>query len=353
MQHTLGEIADFLQAELKGDANYAITGIAPLDKARENQISFFGKAAGFAQISREHLAASKAGALILNTKDAETIQASSSRGLTAGSGFPASAGNDGKQPAGYTGNILLVEDPYLSYARLTELFNNAPKITPGIHDKAVIGKDVSIGKNVIIEAGCVIRDGAKIGDNCHLYPNVIIYHDVQIGSNVIIHSGAVIGADGFGFANNKGQWCKIHQLGSVQIGDNVEIGANTCIDRGALMDTIIENGVKIDNQVQIGHNVRIGMNTIIAGCTGIAGSTTIGRHCMIGGASNINGHINIADQVIITGTSTIARPITKPGIYSSGLEVQPHQKWLRTKILLLELANMLKRLRRLEEQQHA
>lgn len=325
MQHTLGEIADFLQAELKGDANYVITGIAPLDKAREDQISFFGKAVGFAQISREHLAASKAGALILNAKDDE----------------------------GYTGNILLVADPYLSYARLTELFNNAPKITPGIHDKAVIGKDVSIGKNVIIEAGCVIRDGAKIGDNCHLYPNVIIYHDVQIGSNVIIHSGAVIGADGFGFANNKGQWCKIHQLGSVQIGDDVEIGANTCIDRGALMDTIIENGVKIDNQVQIGHNVRIGMNTIIAGCTGIAGSTIIGKHCMIGGAVNINGHINIADQVIITGASTIERSITKPGIYSSSLEVQPHQKWLRTKVLLLELANILKRLRRLEEQQHA
>jgi UDP-3-O-[3-hydroxymyristoyl] glucosamine N-acyltransferase len=50
-------------------------------------------------------------------------------------------------------------------------------------------------------------------------------------------------------------WQKIHQLGSVLIGNDVEVGASTTIDRGALDDTIIEGDVKIDNQVQIGHNV--------------------------------------------------------------------------------------------------
>ena len=322
--HTLGELAEFLQAELKGDTDYVITSIAPLEKARENQISFFGKAEGFVQTSRQYLTATKASAVILTVKDAED----------------------------YFGNAILVEDPYVSYAKLTSLFNNAPKIKPGIHATAVIGQNVSIGEGTIIEAGCVVSDGVKIGDNCHLYPNVTTYHNVQIGNRAIIHSGAVIGADGFGMANDKGKWCKIYQLASVQIGDDVEIGANTCIDRGALEDTIIEDGVKLDNQIQIAHHVKIGAHTVIAGCTGIAGSTTIGKHCMIGGAVNINGHINITDQVIITGASTIERSITEPGIYSSALEVQPHQKWLRTKVLLLQLANIVKRLRKLEEQQN-
>ncbi len=44
----------------------------------------------------------------------------------------------------------------------------------------------------------------------------------------------MIGADGFGFANEKGVYIKIPQTGGVAIGDDVEIGANTTIDRGAL-----------------------------------------------------------------------------------------------------------------------
>src|SRR4029077_18593068 len=110
------------------------------------------------------------------------------------------------------------------------------------------------------------------------------YHHVKIGKRVHITSGAVIGSDGFGFANQKGVWHKVPQLGGVTIGDDVDIGANTAIDRGAIEDTIIEKGVKLDNLIQVGHNVRIGENSIIAGCVAIAGSTVIGKNCMIGGA---------------------------------------------------------------------
>src|SRR5690606_40077677 len=72
-----------------------------------------------------------------------------------------------------------------------------------------------------------------------------IYHDVTIGKRVVIQSGAVIGGEGFGFANQKGVWQKIAQIGGVTIGDDVEIGANTTVDRSALADTLIGNGVKI------------------------------------------------------------------------------------------------------------
>ena len=84
----------------------------------------------------------------------------------------------------------------------------------------------------------------------------------------------MIGADGFGFASDRGTWVKVPQVGSVRIGDDVEIGANTTIDRGAIDDTVVEQGVKLDNQIQVGHNVTIGAHTAIAACTGISGSTT-------------------------------------------------------------------------------
>ena len=93
-----------------------------------------------------------------------------------------------------------------------------------------------------------------------------------MGDHVRIHSGSVIGADGFGFApDGTGGYQKIHQIGGVEIGNNVEIGACTTIDRGALENTIIGNGVIIDNHVQIGHNAEVGDNTAMARLCRVSG----------------------------------------------------------------------------------
>jgi len=338
-KYFLAEIAEFLCAELRGDAKCIINSIAPLDKAKHDQISFCAKIPGFTPGIRKYLSTTKAGAVILSPKDAKH----------------------------YCGNALLVPNPYLSYAKLTSLFIEKSKSKPGIHETAVVGQNcdihssvsvaanccignnVTIGEHSVIAPNCTLGDDVEIGDNCHLYPNVTVYHGVEIDSRVIIHSGAVLGADGFGMANDNGKWCKIHQLGGVKVGNDVEIGANTCIDRGALEDTVISDGVKLDNQIQIGHNVRIGAHTIIAGCVAIAGSTSIGEYCMIGGGTSFNGHINIADRTIITGASIVGKSITDPGVYSSGISVQPHHKWMKTMLRLSQLNDMFVKLRKLKE----
>ncbi|MBU5233999.1 UDP-3-O-(3-hydroxymyristoyl)glucosamine N-acyltransferase, partial [Vibrio cholerae] len=112
-----------------------------------------------------------------------------------------------------------------------------------------------IGAGVTVGAHCFIGARCQIGADGWLAPRVTLYHDVRIGQRVVIQSGAVIGGEGFGFANAKGIWHKIAQVGGVLIGDDVEIGVNTAVDRGALADTVIGNGVKLDNQIQIAHNV--------------------------------------------------------------------------------------------------
>jgi UDP-3-O-[3-hydroxymyristoyl] glucosamine N-acyltransferase len=333
-KYILAEIAEFLHAELRGDAECIINSIASLDKAKQNQISFCAKMPGFASDISRYLLTTEAAAVILSPKDAER----------------------------YSGNALLVPNPYLSYAKLTSLFDGAPESESGIHKTAVIGKscdihnsvsvaanccignNVTVGKHSVIAPNCVIGDDVEIGNDCHLYPNVSIYHGVLIGNGVIIHSGAVLGADGFGMANDNGKWYKIHQLGGVRVGNDVEIGANTCIDRGALEDTVIGDGVKLDNQIQIGHNVKIGEHTIIAGCVAIAGSTSIGEYCMIGGGTSFNGHISIADRTVITGASVVGRSITDPGVYSSAVTVQPHRKWMKTVSRLLQLDDVVGKL---------
>ncbi|RJG49072.1 UDP-3-O-(3-hydroxymyristoyl)glucosamine N-acyltransferase [Motilimonas pumila] len=269
---------------------------------------------------------------------------------------------------GFEGTALVMSNPYLGFALATQLLDTTPAPAKDIAPTAVIdktaklGSGVVVGANAVIEsgveiganteigAGCFIGKNTKIGENGRIWANVSIYHEVVIGHSCCIQSGTVIGADGFGYANEKGRWVKIPQLGTVLIGDRVEIGANTCIDRGALDDTLIADGVIIDNLCQIAHNCEIGENTAIAGAATFAGSLKIGKNCMVGGASVLNGHMEICDNVHITGMSMVIRPIDKPGVYSSGIPLQPNKEWRKTAARTLNIDSMHKRIKELEKQ---
>ena len=231
-----------------------------------------------------------------------------------------------------------------------------------IAESAKIAASVTVGPNAVIEqgaeiaegcsigAGSFIGKGAKIGANTKIWANVSIYHDVEIGSDCSVHANTVIGADGFGYANEKGQWIKIPQLGSVVIGNKVEIGASTTVDRGAIDNTEIHDNVIIDNQVQIAHNVIIKEGTAIAGCAVIAGSTTIGKYCQLGGLAGVAGHYEICDGVVLTGMSMVISGIDKPGVYSSGVPHSENKDWRRNMAQVRQLSTINKRLKAVEKQ---
>ena len=200
-----------------------------------------------------------------------------------------------------------------------------------------------------IGAGSVIGTGCRIGDGSTLDARVTLYHGVELGKRCLILSGAVIGSLGFGFANEKGVWHRIAQIGRVILGDDVEVGANTTIDRGALDDTVIGNGVKLDNLVQIAHNVSVGDHTAMAAFVGVAGSTTIGRHCVFGGASGISGHLKVGDQVHLTGMTMVTRDLPEPGVYSSGVPVDTNRRWQKNAVRFRQLDDLAKRLRKLDK----
>lgn len=336
LKHTykLSELATLLGAECHGDSDCTIEGVATLQSATAQQISFLDNVR-----YRKYLPATKASAVILIKDELEHCPT----------------------------NALVSNNPYLAYAKVAVLFDQSLQNKPGVHVSAVleagcqihpsasigancvIGPDVWIGESAVIGAGCVIGRGSRIGAHTRLAANVTVYHGIVIGQRTVIHSGVVIGSDGFGFAPDKGTWHKVPQMGSVHIGDDVEIGANTVIDRGALENTIIENGVKLDNLIQIAHNVVVGAHTVIAGCVGIAGSTTIGKHCAIGGKVAIAGHLSITDGVMIAGGSGIAKSITKPGVYSSCLPAEEASSWRKNLARIYQLDDNARRLRELEK----
>ncbi|MCF2950150.1 UDP-3-O-(3-hydroxymyristoyl)glucosamine N-acyltransferase [Paraglaciecola aquimarina] len=264
---------------------------------------------------------------------------------------------------------LVMANPYVGYAKAAQLLDNTPAASHEISPRAEIAKsaslgqgvkigafaviesDVILGDNVQIGAGCFIGKGAKIGANTKLWANVSIYHDVIMGEDCLIQANTVIGSDGFGYANDQGQWIKIPQLGSVEIGNRVEIGASTTIDRGALDNTILADGVIIDNQCQIAHNVEIGENTAMAACSVVAGSTTIGKNCSIAGLVGINGHIAICDGVVMTGMSMMTKNITQAGVYSSGMPAEPYKQWRKNVIAMRNITSLNQRVKTLEKSQ--
>ena len=210
--------------------------------------------------------------------------------------------------------------------------------------------DAQVAPDAIIGPLCVVERGASVGTGSWLKSRVTLSEDCAIGERCIVHPGAVIGADGFGFAQEQGQWIKIEQLGRVRVGNDVEIGANTCIDRGAIGDTVIEDGVKLDNLIQIAHNVHLGRNVAMAACAGIAGSTTVGAGCTIGGAANIMGHITLAEGVHISATSFASRSLHKPGVYTGFFPIDDNAAWEKNAATAKQLHRLRDRIKALEQQ---
>jgi len=334
-KHSLSDLAERFQLELRGHGSTLVDGVGTLRSATPSQVSFLANPR-----YRGELPSTRAGAVILKSEDV---------------------------PASPT-NCLVSSNPYLAYARLAKLFEPQSPEDPGIHISAVIdptaklGNGVNVGANVvigarcavgagtIIGAGCVIEPDCMLGTACRLHANVTLMRNVRLGDRVIVHPGAVIGADGFGIALAGDHWEKVPQLGGVRIGNDCEIGANTTIDRGAVEDTILEDDVRVDNLVQIAHNVFIGAHTAIAAMVGIAGSARIGRGCMLAGQCGIFGHVEIADRVTIAAHSVAYHSIEEPGSTWSGmLPSQPIKDWQRNLSRLRKLDELAGRIMALEK----
>ena len=332
--YTLAELTARCGGELRGDGGVRIQAVATIQNAGPGSIAFLAN-----PHYRKFLASTGASALILSPADAEGC----------------------KLPA------LVTPNPYLLYARVATLLAPAAAVRRGVHPAAhvdpaaKVAPDAWIGPGAVVEAGtevgagasvgpnCTLMEGARLGEGSRLVANVTLCHRVHIGKRALLHPGVVVGADGFGFAPDKGGWVKVPQLGTVRIGDDVEIGANTTVDRGALEDTVIEDGVKLDNQIQVAHNVRIGAHTAVAGCTAIAGSAVIGKHCMIAGGVGITGHIEICDGVTVTAMTLVTHSITQPGVYSGSLPMDTQQQWRKNSVRFRQLDAIARRLAALEK----
>ena len=334
---TLAELAQLLDAEVVGDEQTAIRGIAPLEDAGSGDLAFVNSD----RSALDRLAASRASAVLVAPD------------------MPVD------RPA------LRVPDPQLGLIRLVEAYFPQQHPAWGIDERAVLAPDVAVGQRVnvgpyavigegvrleddaVIYPGTYVGPGCHIGPQCVLYANVSLYPRVTLGRGVVIHSGAVIGADGFGYRRLDGEGHrKIPQIGGVLVGDGVEIGANTCIDRATLGNTVVEAGAKLDNLVQIGHNSVVGADTVIAGQAGVSGSVRVGAGVRMGGQAGIADHLTVGAEASIAGQAGVATDVA-PGTTVFGTPAVPATLAKRAHLYGLKLGELFQRVKRLQRRLEA
>lgn len=280
-----------LSFSLHGDASRRVSGVAPLQAASGEQLSFLANPR-----YRGAVAASRAGAIVMTAADRRALFADGAAAAAA---------------------LIECANPYAWFAFAAQLLSPGGPPAAGVADGAHVAADASVDGSARIDAGAVVESGAavgprcwvgagafvgagaRLGADCRLHPGARVLAGCVVGARGIVHSGAVIGSDGFGFAPLDGRWIKIPQTGRVVIGDDVEIGANVTIDRGTFRATRIGRGTKIDNLVHVAHNVRIGENVVIAAQTGIAGSAVVEDNVVLAGQAGIADHARIEAGVLV------------------------------------------------------
>jgi UDP-3-O-[3-hydroxymyristoyl] glucosamine N-acyltransferase len=329
----LADVAEKLSCKLEGDGNLEINGVATLEDANPEQISF-----------------------LTNVKYHREAKATKASAIIVGPDFPA-----------FEKALLRHNNPYLTFAKALRLFYAPLAKTPGIHptalisENAIIGQEVfigaysfigdgvTIGNHVVLESHCTVLENSSIGAYSTLHTGCVIRERVIIGKHCVIQSNSVIGSDGFGYAKqDDGSWYKILQTGTVIIEDDVEVGALTSIDRATLGETRIAKGARIDNLVQIGHGSVVGQDSLICAQVGMAGSTIIGKNVILTGQVGVAGHLTIGDNVVATPQTGIPNSV-EPGAIISGAPAMDHRIWMKSSSVITRLPELLKTIRSLEK----
>ncbi|HBR12249.1 MAG TPA: UDP-3-O-(3-hydroxymyristoyl)glucosamine N-acyltransferase [Chryseobacterium sp.] len=334
MEFSAEQIAGLINGRIIGDGSTVITGVSPIENGQAGHLSFVGQERFLPYIDTTDCAVLIVSESLLENKEYKPV-------------------------------IIAVEDAYLSFQVLMNLYQEMQGRKTGIEEGSFFHETAEVGENVYIGAFTYVSEKAKVGDNTQIYPHVYIGKGVKIGKNCkidsgariydycvvgdncIIHSNTVVGGDGFGFQPTAEGFKKIPQLGNVVIEDHVEIGSNCSIDRATIGSTIIGKGTKIDNLIQIAHNVKIGENNVIAAQAGIAGSTVIGDWNQIGGQVGIVGHIKIGNQVKIQAQSGV-NSAAKDGEVLYGSPAINYSDYRRNYVHFRHFTDIVKRIEELE-----
>lgn len=303
--HTLKEIADLIDCEFVGDANFQVLGMNEIHVVQPGDIVFVDHPKYYDK------ALNSAATIILINKNVDCP--------------------DGKA-------LLISDDPFRDFNKLTRHFR------PFQGTNVSISLSAEIGENTFIQPNCFIGNNVKIGQNCIIYSNVSIYDNTIIGDNVIIQAGTILGADAFYYKKRESGFDQLLSGGRVVIENNVGIGALCTIDKGVTGDTTIGEGTKIDNQVHVGHDTLIGKKCLIAAQTGIAGCVIIEDEVTLWGQVGTTSGITIGSKAVVLGQTGVTKSIEGGKSYF-GTPIEESREKLKQLAHIKQIPDILSKLK--------
>lgn len=303
--HTLKEIADLIDCEFVGDANFQVFGMNEIHVVEPGDIVFVDHPKYYDK------ALNSAATIILINKNVDCP--------------------DGKA-------LLISDDPFRDFNKLTQHFR------PFQDTNVSISLSAEIGENTFIQPNCFIGNNVKIGKNCIIHSNVSIYDNTVIGDNVIIHAGTILGADAFYYKKREAGFDQLISGGRVVIKNNVGIGALCTIDKGVTGDTTIGEGTKIDNQVHVGHDTVIGKKCLIAAQTGIAGCVIVEDEVTLWGQVGTTSGITIGKKSIVMGQTGVTKSLEGGKVYF-GTPVEESREKLKQLANIKKIPEILNKLK--------
>ncbi|WP_324718923.1 UDP-3-O-(3-hydroxymyristoyl)glucosamine N-acyltransferase [Salinimicrobium sp. HB62] len=303
-QHTLEQIATIISSEFVGPADFPVFGMNEIHVVTPGDIVFVDHPKYYDK------ALNSAATVVLINKKVEC-------------------------PEGKA--LLISDDPFRDFNKLTKYFKPFEKATSNISASA------EIGEGTVVQPGAFVGNNVKIGKNCLIHSNVSLYDNTVIGDNVTIHSGSVLGGDAFYYKKRPEGYDKLISGGRVVIKNHVDIGANCTIDKGVTGDTTIGKGTKLDNLIQVGHDTVIGENCLIASQVGIAGAVVIEDDVTIWGQAGFRSGIVVKKGTVVMGQAGITKSTKENTVYS-GNPAMESREWLKELALLRRLPKLMEKI---------
>lgn len=329
----LREITDTLGCELAGNGELEISGVAGMEQAGPNELTFLANPKYAHKVKN-----TRAGAILIT----EPVR-----------DHPITS--------------LVSSNPYLDFARALELFYQPPRPVPGIHPLAsiapsaqigegasigpfaVVGENVRIGRSAVLHPHVILYEGARIGDDFYAHSHAVVREFCRIGDRVILGNGVVVGGDGFGFAHRPdGTHYKIVQSGPTVIEDDVEIQSLCSIDRATVGETRVKRGAKIDSLVQVGHACVVGENNILCAQVGLAGSSVLEKNVLLAGQAGVSGHLTVHEGAVVYAQAGIGGDV-EPGATVAGSPAFEASQWRRAVTAFPKLPEILRTMRELKK----
>ena len=302
--YTLKQIATIISCEYVGADDFTVLGMNEIHVIQEGEIVFVDHPKYYDKALK-----SKASVVLINKKV--------------------------DCPAGKA--LLISDDPFRDFNKLTTFFKPFEKATN------LISTSAKIGQHTVIQPNVFIGNNVIIGENCIIHANVSIYDNCIIGNNVIIHSGSVLGSDAFYYKNRPEGFDKLISGGRVVLEDEVELGSLCTIDKGVTGDTTIKRGTKLDNQVHVGHDTVIGKKCLIASQTGIAGCVIVEDEVTLWGQVGTNSGITIGKKAVVMGQTGVTKSVSGGKSYF-GTPIEESREKLKQLAYIKKIPWILKKL---------